>query len=182
MRENYKKEVPKWEKTVFVRHQNERKYISQVKNQFLLARLFHIMMLSYSLALILPYPHAVTLFCFHGPRVSRSRAFVPRWSQGLMCSWSQALIVSCSRALMLLFVCRFYCKYRWIIGRNQNASPSTRPTSARSAQVRPFHDVMPSCLRALEPSWSRTLMLSWIHALGLSNRHALLLSCLQALV
>ena len=31
-------------------------------------------------------------------RVSRSRAFVPRWSQDLMCSYSQA---SCSHSLVL---------------------------------------------------------------------------------
>ena len=140
------------------------------------------MILSYSLALILPYPHAVTLFCFHGPRVSRSRAFVPRWSQDLMCSYSQALMLSFSRAIMMLSVCRLYRKYRRIIVRNQNASPSTSPTSARSAQVRPSHDVMLSRLRALESSCFRTLMLSCIHALGLSSRHAVLLSCHQALV
>ena len=34
-------------------------------------------------------------------RVSRSRAFVPRWSQDLMCSYSQALMLSCSRSLVL---------------------------------------------------------------------------------
>ena len=61
-------------------------------------------------------------------------------------------------------------------------TPSTSPTSARSAQVRPSHDVMLSRLRALEPSCSRTLMLSCTHALGLSSRDAVLLSCLQALV
>ena len=92
-------------------------------------------------------------------------------------SSSHARILSCSRALMLLSVCRLYCEYRRIIGRNQNASPSTSPTSARSAQVRPSLDVMLSCLRALEPSCSRILMLSRIHALGLSSRYALLLSC-----
>ena len=140
------------------------------------------MILSDSLALILPYPHAVTLFCFHGPRVSRSRAFVPRWFQDLMFSYSQALMLSLSRALMMLSLCRLYYKYRRVIARNQNASPSTSPTSARSAQVRPSHDVMLSRLRALEPSCSRTLMLSCTHALGLSSRDAVLLSCLQALV
>ena len=117
---------------------------------------------------ILPYSHTIMHSCSHIPVLSRRHALLLSCSQGLalscvcapmvsrshvfMISSSHALIVSCSRALMLLSVCRFYCKYRWIIGRNQNASPSTRPTSARSAQVRPSHDVMLSCLRALEPS------------------------------
>ena len=125
-------------------------------------------------ALLLSWSQGLALSCVCAPMVSRSHVF--------MISSSHALIVSCSRALMLLSVCRFYCKYRWIIGRNQNASPSTSPTSARSAQVRPSHDVMLSRLRALEPSCSRTLMLSCIHALGLSSRDAVLLSCHQALV
>ena len=104
----------------------------------------HTPVLSCRHALSLSCSQGLALSCVCAPMVSRSHVF--------MISSSHALIVSCSRALMLLSVCRFYCKYRWIIGRNQNASPSTRPTSARSAQVRPSHDVMLSCLRALEPS------------------------------
>ena len=120
------------------------------------------------------YCQGLALSCVCAPMVSRSHVF--------MLSSSHALMLSFSRALMMLSVCRLYCKYRRIIVRNQNASPSTSPTSARSAQVRPSHDVMLSRLRALEPSCSRTLMLSCTHALGLSSRDAVLLSCLQALV
>ena len=61
----------------------------------------HTVILLYSLALILPYSHAVMLFCFPARRVSRSRAFVPRWSQDLMCSCSQAFMLSLSRAIVL---------------------------------------------------------------------------------
>ena len=134
------------------------------------------------------YCQGLALSCVCAPMVSRSHVFI--------LSSSHALMLSFSRAIMMLSVCRLYRKYQRIIVRNQNASPhniadifaikmhppSTSPTSARSAQVRPSHDVMLSRLRALEPSCSRTLMLSCTHALGLSSRDAVLLSCLQALV
>ena len=120
------------------------------------------------------YCQGLALSCVCAPMVSRSHVFI--------LSSSHALMLSFSRAIMMLSACRLYRKYRRIIARNQNVSPSTSPTSARSAQVRPSHDVMLSRLRALEPSCSRALMLSCIHALGLSSRDAVLLSCLQALV
>ena len=90
------------------------------------------------------YCQGLALSCVCAPMVSRSHVFI--------LSSSHALMLSFSRAIMMLSVCRLYRKYRRIIVRNQNASPSTSPTSARSAQVRPSHDVMLSRLRALEPS------------------------------
>ena len=103
-------------------------------------------------ALLLSCSQGLALSCVCAPMVSRSHVFI--------LSSSHALMLSFSRAIMMLSVCRLYRKYRRIIVRNQNASPSATPTSARSAQVRPSHDVMLSRLRALEPSCSRTLMLS----------------------
>ena len=90
----------------------------------------------------------------HPPSTSptSARSAQVRPSHDVMLSRLRALEPSCSRTLMMLSVCRLYCKCRRIIVRNQNASPSTSPTSARSAQVRPSHDVMLSRLRALEPS------------------------------
>ena len=144
-------------------------------SKFLIFSYSHIrIMLSYSHSLIFSYCHSVIFSCSHTPVLSCRHALLLSCSQGLalscvcapmvsrshvlMLSSSHALMLSCSRAIMMLSVCRFYRKYRRIIVRNQNASPSTSPTSARSAQVRPSHDVRLSCLRALEPSCSRTLM------------------------
>ena len=59
---------------------------------------------------------------------------------------------------MLPSVRRLYRKEGLLAARYRNAGLSKSPPSARSAQVRPSHDVMLSCLRALEPSCSHVLM------------------------
>ena len=100
---------------------------------------------------------------------------------------SDILIISCSHAIVISY-CDAAVRFRIISQKRvlaacyRNTGLSKSPTSARSARVRPPHDVMLLCLHALGPSCPRTLMFSWIHALVLSHCDALSLSSPRALV